>query len=81
MHTVIETADYLQDAKDAGLSGEEMAAIIEIISSDPKAGDVMVGPAARESFDLGSAARANAEAFALCTTSEATTCPSSCWRL
>jgi hypothetical protein len=34
---------YLQDAKDAGLSGEEMAAIIAIISSDPKAGDVMVG--------------------------------------
>jgi len=43
MHTVIETADYLQDAKDAGLSGDEMAAIIQIISSDPKAGDVMVG--------------------------------------
>jgi hypothetical protein len=43
MHTVIETADYLQDAEDAGLSGEEMAAIIEIISTDPKAGDVMVG--------------------------------------
>jgi hypothetical protein len=43
MHTVIETAEYLQDAKDAGLSGEEMAAIIAIISSDPKAGDVMVG--------------------------------------
>jgi hypothetical protein len=43
MHTVIETADYLQDAKDAGLSAGEMAAIIEIISSDPKAGDVMVG--------------------------------------
>ena len=43
MHTVIETADYLQDAKDVGLSREEMAAIIEIISSDPEAGDVMVG--------------------------------------
>src|ERR1019366_3152503 len=43
MHTVIETADYLQDAKDAGLSGDEMAAIIQVISSDPKAGDVMVG--------------------------------------
>jgi hypothetical protein len=43
MHTVIETADYLQDVKDAGLSGEEMAAIIAIIPSDPKAGDVMVG--------------------------------------
>jgi hypothetical protein len=43
MHTVIETADYLQDAKDAGLSGDAMAAIIQIISSDPKAGDVMVG--------------------------------------
>ena len=36
MHTVIETADYLQDAKDAGLSGDEMAAIIQIISSDPR---------------------------------------------
>ncbi len=43
MHTVIETPDYLQDAKDAGLSGDEMAAIIQIIASDPKAGDVMVG--------------------------------------
>jgi len=36
-------SSYLQDAKDAGLSAEEMVAIIEIISSDPKAGDVMVG--------------------------------------
>ena len=43
MPTVIETADYLEDAKAAGLSAEEMVAIIEIISSDPKAGDVMVG--------------------------------------
>lgn len=43
MHTVIETAGYLQDAKDASLSGDEMAAIIQVISSDPKAGDVMVG--------------------------------------
>jgi hypothetical protein len=43
MHTVIETPDYLQDAKDAGLSEDEMAAIIKIIASDPKAGDVMVG--------------------------------------
>jgi hypothetical protein len=43
MHTVIETPEYLQDAKDAGLSGDAMAAIIQIIASDPKAGDVMVG--------------------------------------
>ena len=45
MHTVIETPDYLQDAKDAGLSEDEMAAIIKVIASDPKAGDVMVGTA------------------------------------
>jgi hypothetical protein len=32
---------YLQDVKDAGLSGHEMAAIIRIIASDPKAGDVV----------------------------------------
>jgi hypothetical protein len=43
MHTVIETPEYLQDAKDAGLSGDEMTAIIQIIASDPKAGDLMVG--------------------------------------
>ncbi len=43
MHTVVETPDYLQDANDAGLSDDEMAAIIQIIASDPKAGDVMVG--------------------------------------
>ena len=43
MHTVIETPDYLQDAKDAGLSEDEMAVIIRIIASNPKAGDVMVG--------------------------------------
>jgi hypothetical protein len=43
MHTVIETPEYLQDAKDAGLSGDAMASIIQIIASDPKAGDVMVG--------------------------------------
>ena len=43
MHTVIETPEYLQDAKDAGLSGDAMAAIIQIIASDPKVGDVTVG--------------------------------------
>ena len=43
IHTVIETPEYLQDAKDAGLSGDAMAAIIQIIASDPKVGDVMVG--------------------------------------
>src|ERR1017187_7338147 len=55
MHTVIETADYLQDAKDAGLSRQEMAAIIEIISSDPNAGDVMVetGGARKLRFGVG----------------------------
>ena len=43
MHTVIDTPEYLQDAKDAGLSEDEMAVIIRIIASNPKAGDVMVG--------------------------------------
>jgi hypothetical protein len=39
----LETPDYLQDAKDAGLSGDEMAAIIQAIAFDPKAGYLMVG--------------------------------------
>src|SRR5471032_2394517 len=80
MHTVIETPDYLQDAKDAGLSEDEMAAIIRIIASDPKAGDVMVGNGGARKLRFAAAAKASAEAFARCTTLEATTFPSSCSR-
>ncbi len=40
---VIETPDYLADAEDAGLAASEREAIIDFVSEDPKAGDLIVG--------------------------------------
>lgn len=43
MQTVIQTPDFLGDAKAAGLSDEEREAIIAEIAADPTAGDIMEG--------------------------------------
>lgn len=43
MQTVIETAQFLKDAKQAGLSEEDRKEIVDIISDNPKAGDEMAG--------------------------------------
>jgi hypothetical protein len=61
MHTVIETPDYLQDAKEAGLSEDEMTAIIRIIAFDPKAGDVMVETGGARKLRFSASGKANAE--------------------
>lgn len=41
MHTVIETADFLKDAKAAGLSEEDRKAIVDFMAEHPMAGDEM----------------------------------------
>ncbi len=43
MQTVIETESYLRAAKDAGMAAEEMVAAVDLVASDPEAGDVMQG--------------------------------------
>jgi hypothetical protein len=43
MHTVIETAAYLAAAKDAGMSTDEMTAVVDLIAADPEAGEIMPG--------------------------------------
>lgn len=43
MQTVIETADFLKDAKDAGLSEEERQEIVDFIADNPLAGDEISG--------------------------------------
>jgi hypothetical protein len=43
MQTVIETHSYLTAAKDAGMSEDEKAAIIDLLAGDPAAGDIMPG--------------------------------------
>ncbi len=43
MQAVVETPDYLADAKAAGLAEDERAHIVELLSKDPTAGDPIVG--------------------------------------
>lgn len=43
LQTVIETPSYLVSAKDAGISEEERAAIVNAIANDPAAGDLIPG--------------------------------------
>ena len=43
MQSVIETPDYLADAKRAGLSQDEREEIVEYIARNPEAGDLIQG--------------------------------------
>ena len=43
METVVETSAYLSTAKDAGMTDAEMTAAVDLVSSNPEAGDVIVG--------------------------------------
>lgn len=43
MHAVVETPTFLSDAKAAGVTDDERAAIVLAIASDPKAGDLIPG--------------------------------------
>ncbi|MDR7040071.1 MULTISPECIES: type II toxin-antitoxin system RelE/ParE family toxin [Methylobacterium] len=43
MQTVIQTPLFLADAKAAGVTDEELAAIVSTIAADPHAGDAIVG--------------------------------------
>lgn len=43
MQAVIETYAYLIAAKRAGMSEDEMVAIVDMVASDPTMGEVMVG--------------------------------------
>lgn len=43
MQSVIETEFYLRDAKNAGMSEDEMTAAVDFVAADPEAGDVMQG--------------------------------------
>jgi hypothetical protein len=43
MHTVVETPSYLADAKAAGLTETERAAVVEMVAKYPDAGDEIGG--------------------------------------
>ena len=43
MHTVIETSVFIRDAARAGIADEERSKIIDLIASNPVAGDLIPG--------------------------------------
>lgn len=43
MQTVIETNAYLAAAKQAGMSADEQAHVVDLIAANPEAGDIMPG--------------------------------------
>ncbi|MBN9364821.1 MAG: addiction module toxin RelE [Devosia sp. 66-14] len=43
MHSVVETPPYLAAAKDAGMSGDVRAEVVNAISRNPEIGDLMEG--------------------------------------
>lgn len=43
MQTVIETDDFLRDAKQAGLSEDDRIRIVDFMADNPQAGDEMAG--------------------------------------
>ena len=43
MQTVIETPTYLRHAKQAGISENELAAIVDMIAANPTAGEIIEG--------------------------------------
>lgn len=59
MHTVIETAAYIAAAKDAGMTADEQAVVVDLIAANPEAGEVMPGCGRARSCALPSLARAS----------------------
>lgn len=43
VHTVVETPSYLASAKEEGMTADEMRAVVDAVSADPSAGDLIVG--------------------------------------
>jgi len=43
MHTVVESPDYLADAKAAGMTGAEREAVVSYLTGNPTAGDEIPG--------------------------------------
>lgn len=53
MQTVIETPTFIADAKAAGVTGDELATIIDLIATNPQSGDVIVGTGGARKVRIG----------------------------
>jgi hypothetical protein len=62
-HAVIETADYLSDAKAAGMADAEREAVIMVLASNPGVGSEIPGTGGARKVRVADAARARAVAI------------------
>lgn len=53
MQTVVQTPTFIADAKAAGVTDDEMAAIVATIAADPEAGDLIVGTGGARKVRIG----------------------------
>jgi hypothetical protein len=56
-HTVVETPDYLADAKDTGISAEERSLIVTTLANDPMTGEVIPGTGGARKVRFGAPGR------------------------
>jgi hypothetical protein len=53
MHSVVETPTYLRSAKVAGMTTEEMASAVKLVSERPLIGEIMAGTGGARKVRLG----------------------------
>jgi hypothetical protein len=67
MQTVIQTPTFLADAKAAGVTDDEMLTIVNTISADPQAGDLIVGTGGARKVRIGGKGRGKSGGYRIIT--------------
>jgi hypothetical protein len=64
MHTVIETPDFRSDAKEAGITDEELSKIVARLAANPQAGEEIPGTGGARKVRFGDVEKGKAVATA-----------------
>jgi hypothetical protein len=78
MQTVVETPDYLRDAKATGIADEERRAIVDHVAANPRAGDLIVGSGGARKLPFAAQGRGKSGGYRVVTSTERGTCRCSC---
>ena len=66
-HTIAETHGFLDDCREAGVSDQDRAAIVDVIASNPQAGDVIQGAGGARKLRIAGRGRGKSGGFRLIT--------------
>jgi hypothetical protein len=67
MQTVVETPDYLRDAKAAGVGDKDRQSIVDYIAANPRAGDLIVGSGGARKFRFAAPGRGKSGGYRVVT--------------